>query len=188
MGMSTSRKRWTAAEIDALPADGFRHEIIDGERFVTPAPSLFHQRAVLRLAVLLLPYCDALGADLGFAPGDVKFSEFDQVQPDVFVLPFTADGRRPTRFSDVGRLLLAVEVLSPSSLRTDRVRKRMLYQAQGVPEYWIVDVDVLTIERWTPVSVKAEVFSDVLEWQPVGAHGAVIRIDLVEYFRSVLQE
>ena len=184
MGMSTSRKRWTAEEIDTLPADGFRYEVIDGEQIVTPGPSLLHQDAVVQLTVLLLPYCNALGLHLSTAPADVKFGTYDQVQPDLFVMPRTTSGRRPLRFSDVGHLLLAVEVLSPSSRQTDRREKRKLYQAQGVPEYWVVDTDDRAVERWTPSSAKAIVVRDVIEWQPVAERDA-ISIDLAEYFRVV---
>ena len=184
MGMSTSRKRWTAAEIDALPADGFRYEVINGERFVTPGPSLLHQDAAVRLTALLLPFCDALGLLLSTAPADVKFGTYDQVQPDLFVMPRTTSGRRPLRFSDVGHLLLAVEVLSPSSRQTNRREKRKLYQAQGVPEYWVVDTDDRAVERWTPSSTEAVVVRDAIEWRPIAERDA-IRIDLAEYFRVV---
>ena len=183
--MSTSRKRWTAAEMDALPVDRLRHEIIDGERCDTPPPSQRHQQAVLRLMMLLLPYCDLIRADLLFAPGAVKFSEFDQVQPDLFVLPRTDEGRLATQFADVGRLLLAVEVLSPSSSHMDRVTKRVLYRANGVPEYWVVDIETRMVERWTTVSEKAELVSDTLAWQPVAEHDAALAIDLATYFRSI---
>ena len=184
MGMSTSRKRWTAAEIDALPDDGFRYEVIDGERFVTPAPAYVHQQAVVRLVQLLVPICDALGLYLSIAPQDVKFGEFDQVQPDLLVMPKRKDGKPILRFSDVGKLVLAVEVVSPSSRRTDRIQKRKLYQAQGVPEYWVVNTDEQVIERWTPTSLDAEVRTGVIEWRPVAERDA-IRIDLAAYFRIV---
>ena len=185
MGMSTSRKRWTAAEIDAFPEDGNRYEVIDGERLVTPAPSLVHQRAVLQLAAVLLPYCDACGVDLIIAPADVKFGEYDQVQPDLFVMPRTSDGKSPERFADVGRLLLAVEVASPSSRHTDRVRKRKLYQELGVPEYWVVDVQGRVVERWMSARASEERIGDELLWQPVMDH-APIEINLASYFRRVL--
>ena len=184
MGMSTSHKRWTAAEIDALPADGNRYEVIDGERFVTPGPAMVHQRAVLQLAALLLPYCEACGIELMIAPADVKFGDDDQVQPDLFVMPRTADGSSPERFTDVGRLLLAVEVVSESSRRTDRGRKRRLYQAQRVPEYWVIDVDARVVEKWTVDAAREETLSDVLSWQPLAETEADV-IDLVAYFRRV---
>lgn len=171
--------------MDALPADRLRHEIIDGERCDTPPPSQHHQQAVLRLMMLLLPHCDTIRVDLLFAPGAVTFSEFDQVTPDLFVLPRTDDGRLATHFADVGRVLLAVEVVSPGSSHMDRVTKRSLYQANGVPEYWIVDTEACKVERWTPVSLQAEVVSDTLMWQPLAELSTALTIDLVPYFRSI---
>jgi Uma2 family endonuclease len=171
--MSTSRKRWTASEIDRLSTPRARNEVIGGERFVTPTPSFKHQRAVLRLAMLLTPHCDAVGIEVFIAPAEVRFSDDDRVEPDLFVLPLTSTGEPPEKFADVGRVILAVEVLSPSSVRTDRDAKRKLYQERDVAEYWVVDVEARVIERWTPVS------------EQLSPGGAALEIDLVAYFRSV---
>ena len=184
MGMSTSQKRWTAEEIDALPDDGLRYEIIDGERFVTPGPSSSHQQAVVRLLHLLLPTCDKLALYLSTAPEDVTFGKFDRVQPDLFVMSRRPSGGAEARASDAEARLLVVEVASPGSRHTDRVRKRELYQAHGVKEYWIVDTDTRVIERWRLAGAEAEVIRDVIEWRPVAERDA-IRIDLGEYFRVV---
>ncbi len=183
--MSTSRKRWTASEIDRLSTHRARNEVIGGERFVTPTLSFTHQRAVLRLAMLLTPYCDAAGIEAFIAPAEVRFSKDDRVEPDVFVLPLSATGEKPEKFADVRRVILAVEVVSPSSARTDRDEKRRLYQARNVSEYWVVDVEARVVERWTPVCEQAEVVRDVLRWHPFSAGNAVLEIDLVAYFRSV---
>ena len=64
------------------------------------------------------------------------------MQPDVFVVPWREEGQ-PRSWQDVTPLLLAVEVLSPSTARADRHRKRLIYQSQRVPEYWIVDADAM---------------------------------------------
>jgi Uma2 family endonuclease len=106
------------------------------------------------------------------------------VQPDVFVVPLI-DGRRASSFSDAGRLLLAVEVLSPSSARADRVAKRTLYRDEGVPEYWLIDLDSMTIERSTPRDTRADLLTETLEWHPPGATEP-LRIDLSAYFSNVL--
>jgi hypothetical protein len=89
------------------------------------------------------------------------------------------------RFEDVGRLLLAVEVLSPSTARADRVAKRTLFRDEGVDEYWIVDLDSRTIERSTPIDPRVEVLSERLEWLPEGA-ASPLGIDIVDYFARVL--
>jgi Uma2 family endonuclease len=184
MAMPTLKRHWTAADRDDLPDDGQRYEVIDGELFVTPAPTLRHQLAAGLIYQLLAEYCRRARTGVAVvAPADVLFSDARVVEPDVFVMLLDA-GRNPERV-DARRLLLAVEVLSPSTARADRVAKRTLYREEGVPEYWIVDLDARTIERSTPADPRVEVLSDRLEWQPSDAV-APLSLDLVEYFAEVL--
>ena len=150
MHMPTLKRRWTADDLRDLPDDGNRYEVIDGELFVTPAPSWMHQRAAAELFRMIAAYLEREPyADVLLAPADVSFSRTRIVQPDVFVVPLV-DGRRPRQFEEVGRLLLAVEILSPSTARADRVAKRVLFRDEGVREYWVIDLDARTIERTTP--------------------------------------
>ena len=135
--------------------------------------------------MLLTPYCDAAGIEAFIAPAVLRFGSADRVEPDVFVLPLTATGKRPEKFTDVGRVMLAAEIVSPSSMLTDRDAKRRLYQARNVSEYWVVDVAARMVECWTPVCEQVEVVRDVLRWHPFSAGRAVLEIDLVAYFRSV---
>ena len=185
MGMPQLERHWTVAERDQLPDDGNRYEVIEGELLVTPAPAWRHQRAVALLYTRIAAYIsqDALG-DVILAPADVVFTDDRGVQPDLFVVPLV-DGRRPDAFDQVRRLLLVVEILSPSTARADRVRKRRLYREERVPEYWIVDLDARTFERTTPADERPEVLADELFWHPEGAAKA-LRIDIVEYFAAVL--
>jgi len=179
------KRQWTVADLEDLPDDGNRYEVIDGELFVTPAPAWKHQRAIAALYSLVAEYLrSGRVGEVLFAPVDIIFSPTRGVQPDLLVVP-VVDGPRPQKFADVGRLLLAVEVLSPSSARADRVAKRTLYRDEGVPEYWLVDLDARTVERSTPSEPRVEVVTDVLEWRPDGAATA-FRVDLAEYFASVL--
>ena len=90
---------------------------------------------------------------------------------------------RPPHWPEVTWLLLAVEVLSPSSVTQDRVDKRDFYLAKGVREYWIVDLDARIVERWTPAHERPEIIRDVLTWHPTGADRA-LRIDLDEFFHE----
>jgi len=129
-----SRRDWTVEEVNALPDDGNRYEVIDGELFVTPAPSETHQDALAELLVRVKPYADALKLHVFIAPTAVTFSARREVQPDLLVLP-TLDGQRVRAFRDVRKLALAVEVLSPSTTRADRYVKRRLFSSEGVPEY-----------------------------------------------------
>ena len=187
MGMPLSRTEWTADMLDALPDDGQRYEVIDGELFVTPAPRDIHQFAIAELHLLLAPYAKLVGIDLLFAPSAVRFSDRREVQPDLLARPRLPDGRRAPRFTDVGKLLLAAEVLSPSTRRTDRHIKRALYQDENVPDYWIVDTDARTLEHWTPGARAPHLRTTTIVWQPVPAQEPLV-IDVVQYFRSVWGE
>jgi Uma2 family endonuclease len=183
MGMPNQHTDWTVDMLNSLPDDGKRYEVIDGELFVTPGPSLLHQRAIARLHLLLAPYAESLALDLLFAPAAVTFSPRREVQPDLLVLP-RVDGRLAARFEDVGELLLAVEVLSPHTARVDRHRKRALYQEQHVPEYWIVDPDARTVERWRPGRDVADILTTAISWHPL-SRKKELTVDLVAYFRAV---
>ena len=110
---------WTVDMVHALPDDGNRYEVIEGELLVSPSPAWLHQRAVGGLYVLLLDYARRAGLDVLVAPAAVTWSPRTEVQPDVLVVPLV-EGRMPSRFEDVGVLTLAVEVLSPSTMRVDR--------------------------------------------------------------------
>ena len=185
MPMPTLKRQWNAADLRDLPDNGNRYEIIAGELFVTPAPTWRHQEAVVQLVRLLADYLDEerVGQVL-VAPADVVFSPQHSVQPDLFVVPLV-NGRRPERFQDVGRLLLAIEVLSSSTARADRVEKRILYRERGVDEYWIVDLDAQTFERSIASDTHVIVSADTVAWSPPGAARALV-IDLFAYFTRVL--
>ncbi len=187
MAMPRVDTDWTVERLNALPDDGNRYEVIDGELFVTPAPNGPHQRAVIELCVLLAPYARSLRLDLLAAPFAVTFSDRREVQPDLLVMPPTPDGKYAIKFADVGRLLLAVEVLSKSTKRTDRTTKRDLYQSEDVSEYWIVNTDDRTVTRWRTDSTEPEVFTTTMQWQPIRSHDA-LTIDLVAYLRNVFWE
>ena len=186
MGMAATHF-WTADEVRALPADGRRYEVVAGELLVTPAPSFDHQQAVGQLLRALADYCERSRAGhAALAPADLTPEPDALVQPDVFVVGLVA-GRRPRDWSDVERLVLAVEVLSPSTARADRTVKRRLYQRAGVPEYWIVDLEARLVERWRPSDERPEVLTDTLTWRPDPAVPP-LTIELPEFFRQVLLE
>ena len=103
------------------------------------------------------------------------------LQPDLFVVPA---GELRKRADVIRRLLLAIEIVSPSSARHDRVRKRPHYQRHRVPEYWIVDDTSQTIERWTPDDARPELLAEQLIWQPAGASEPCV-LDLVRFFADV---
>jgi Uma2 family endonuclease len=118
------------------------------------------------------------------SPADIEFSPRRLVQPDVFVAPATERGR-PRDWSDISSLLLAVEVLSPSTARADRQRKRRIYQSEDVPEYWIVDLDARVVERWRPGDERPEILAEVLVWHPQPA-ARPLSIELEAFFSDVM--
>lgn len=142
--------RLTYDDFLLLPDDGLRHEIIDGEHYVTPSPNLRHQDLVLRLAVSLSNHLDDR-LDRGrvfIAPFDVVFSFHDIVEPDViFVAPDQLHILTDKNIQ--GTPAMVVEILSPSTRRRDRQIKRALYDRMGVREYWLVDPEqnVVTVYR-----------------------------------------
>jgi Uma2 family endonuclease len=166
MGIPVDQTEWIAEMVRALPYDGNRYEVLDGELFVTPAPSYRHQAVLARLYDRIRPYVDQYS--LGWtrwSPADIEFSPKRVLQPDLFVVPEEGTGE-PHSWKDVRRLLLVIEALSPTTARADRLKKRPIYQEQQVPEYWIVDSDARLVERWRPADDRPEVIADVLEWQP----------------------
>ncbi len=165
----SAARRWTEAEFyvarDAAPA-GERWELVDGEVLVTPSPHWRHQEIVLPLALRLREYLRAQRAGRVFvAPLDVRLQPGMVTQPDLLVVP---NGHLDERIYFVSRLLLAVEVQSPASARFDRVIKRPRYQHNRVPEYWIVDRESRTFERWQPDDERPAILSEVLVWHPEG--------------------
>jgi Uma2 family endonuclease len=165
MGMPAQLTCWTAEMARRLPDDGNRYEVLDGELYLTPVPSLAHQSVVLAFLGEIRPYVDehALGLSLP-SPSDIEFSPTRLVQPDLFVVANTEAGT-PRSWEEVESLLLAVEVASPSTEWTDRNVKRHLYQSEGV-EFWVVDESTRSVERWRPGDEQPELTSAVLEWQP----------------------
>lgn len=190
MGMparTEPRKPWTLDEVRALrrrTTSAVRYELVDGELLVTPAPTGVHQVAVQLLWAALYPYVRAQRLGLAsIAPRDIDLEPGRSVQPDVFVVPPEEVAR--FRGSDpVERLVLAAEVLSPTSAQGDRVKKRALYQRNRVSEYWIVDLDARVFERWRPDDDRPEILSALVEWMPEAAR-APFTLDLPAYFAEV---
>ena len=180
----TPRRRWTEQEFyearDAAPSNE-RWELVDGEVLVTPSPHWSHQSIVTRLVVLLDAYVRAEQVGAVFAaPLDVKLEPGMVTQPDVLVVP---KGQLRSDEYFVRNLLLAVETLSPSSARFDRVVKRPHYQRKRVAEYWIIDQESRTFERWQPDDERPAILSETLVWHPAGATHA-FELDIPAFFRD----
>jgi Uma2 family endonuclease len=181
MGMPVTY--YSADMVRALPDDGRRYEVVHGELLVTPAPRAWHQEVLMRIARALQDYThDAETGHVFHSPADISWSEDTLVQPDLFVVPIVE--ARTLDWARMKTLLLAVEVLSPSTTRADRFTKRRLYQERGVPTYWIVDPDRRCVEVWTPEAAFPAVEWEVVTWRPAGADEQ-LTIRLEELFRSV---
>lgn len=141
-----SALKFTYEDYALLPEDR-RYEVIDGEVFVTPSPTLDHQDVVLRLARLLAEFVEVrrLGS-VYVAPCDVVLSRFDVVQPDVLYVSTARGDILAGRKQVAGAPDLVVEVLSPSTESRDRVAKAKRYATFGVREMWLVDPVAKTIE------------------------------------------
>lgn len=186
-GFMPIAEEWTAERALALPEDGKRYEVLDGVLAVTPAPSWRHQdvSGVLWQALQTYVREHRIGRAIA-APADVIFSSRRLLQPDLFVVP-DVDGRPPERWEDVRHLLLAIEILSPSTARHDRHTKRGIYMTEHVDEYWIVDTEARLIERWRHGESRPEVCAEALEWSPAEGRTPLV-VDLGALFRAAFGE
>jgi Uma2 family endonuclease len=189
MGMPAAvRHRWTAAEVRHLQDESHawpRYELIDGELYVTSSPSVWHQKAVMELVRRLLNYLEPNQfADVLTSPADIELEEESILQPDVFVIPRISPEIDKPSWKDVRSLFLAVEVISPSSVHTDRVVKRDQYLRMAVQEYWVIDLDARQVERWFRGRPNVQVERGVMTWQLRGA-GHPLTIDLPAFFTDI---
>ncbi|RJQ80312.1 Uma2 family endonuclease [Pseudonocardiaceae bacterium YIM PH 21723] len=134
MEIGRSARSLTVEDLEGMPDDGRRYELIDGELLVSPAPGTYHQTVSGEL-FLLLRQARPVGLKVMAAPFAFQLDMRNEVQPDVLVArieDFTAKNL-------IGPPLLAVEILSPSTAFTDTHRKKNFYQRAGVASYWVID-------------------------------------------------
>lgn len=138
---------WNYASYAALPDDGLRHQIVDGDHFMNPAPNLYHQVISKRMQFQLYSEIELKEQGVVFnAPCDLQLSEVDIVQPDLIVI-LQSNYNILTASKILGVPDLIVEILSPSNPELDLTIKRELYQRFGVPEYWIVSPEEQTVTQ-----------------------------------------
>ena len=143
-----SKTALTYRDYEALPDDGRRYEIHDGELSVTPAPTPRHQIISGALFFALRQWLNANpGGQLIYSPLDVILADTTILQPDIVYL---ASDRldRISRRGIESAPTLAIEILSPSTRTIDRVTKRRLYSRYQVPYLWLVDPDAHTLEAF----------------------------------------
>ena len=148
MALQTTTKL-TYDDYVLIPDDGRRHEIIDGEHYVNPAPNVRHQRVLRRVFLAVATFVEEY--DLGevfFSPIDVVFSQHNVVQPDLIFVRKENTGELHGAFVKIAPDLV-IEVLSKSTRTHDKVRKLKVYDTFNVAEYWIVDPenDLVSIYR-----------------------------------------
>jgi len=133
-----------------FPDDGQRHELIDGEHYVTPSPNIRHQDISGRLHLLIGNWLSVhrLGR-VFYAPLDVRFSMFDVVEPDLLYVSNERAAELLSGQHVCGAPDLVVEIGSPSTRQRDETIKRRLYENATVVEYWVVDpdIDVIRVYR-----------------------------------------
>ena len=139
----TSGVKLTYDDFLLFPDDGQRHELIDGEHYVTPSPNPAHQVIAGNLYFALRSYLEAhQTGQLFMAPLDVVLSDFDVVEPDLFFITAARRGDLLTKRNVRGAPDLIIEIGSPGTRRRDETIKRRLYERDGVAEYWVVDPDL----------------------------------------------
>ena len=143
MKPTSSGTKLTYDDFVLFPDDGMRHELIDGEHYVTPAPNFVHQRIVGDIYFLIRTWLEqhAIG-QIYLSPFDVVFSRFDVVEPDLLYMSNDRAAQVLTDANVQGVPELVIEVGSPSTRRRDETIKRRLYERSGVSEYWVVDPEL----------------------------------------------
>ena len=146
-----TRLKLTYDDFVLFPDDGKRHELIDGEHYVTPSPNIRHQAILWNLTGMIAPYLKAHSVGRAFyAPLDVVFSDFDVVEPDLLFVSKARQDEILTPKHLRGAPDLVVEVVSPSTRQRDETLKRRLYERFGVSEYWTIDPrgDTIAVDRY----------------------------------------
>ena len=129
-----------------FPDDGLRHELIDGEHYVTPSPNTKHQRVSINLTVLIGSWLETnpIG-QLFHAPFDVVFSHYDVVKPDLLYISNARAAAALTPKHVRGVPELVIEIGSAGTRKRDETIKHRLYERTGVSEYWVINPEIDTI-------------------------------------------
>lgn len=148
--MANQPLKLTYEDFLLFPDDGKRHELIDGEHYVTPSPNRKHQAILGNLHFLIRLWLESHPAgEVYLSPFDVVFSQFDVVEPDLLFISRDRAATILTEKHVTGAPDLVVEIGSKSTRKRDETIKRHLYERTGVTEYWMVDpeLDVVRVYR-----------------------------------------
>ncbi|HET9272103.1 MAG TPA: Uma2 family endonuclease [Vicinamibacterales bacterium] len=143
MRPASSRVKLTYDDFLLFPDDGQRHELIDGEHYVTPSPNTNHQQVSGNLHFLIRGWLEQHPVGrIFYAPFDVVFTRFDVVEPDLLYLSHATAKQALTAAHVRGVPDLVIEIGSPSTRKRDETIKKRLYEREGVSEYWVVDPEL----------------------------------------------
>ena len=138
MPMPDATGAWTLEELHRLPDDGNKYELVRGELFVTPPPSVRHESLLAVLSAPLTGYVTAHQIGRVYHPRSVVRAEGSELEPDLMVRPLLEP--QSERREELPLPILVVEVLSGATRRRDHLQKRDFYMDAGIPEYWIVNL------------------------------------------------
>ena len=177
MGMVITAPRFTVDDIDALPSDGNRYELLDGQLLVTPSPNNGHQLVANRLQFALTFAVGRTGEAHVVGPGVLRVPPGIHLEPDVLV--YSARFKPGSDWVDINAHWLAIEILSRSSRMYDREFKRDAYLALGVSEVWLVDTQAKSVEIFR--NGFAETVHDIIRWR-VPEIDRIVAVDLGAIF------
>ena len=171
--------KYSYREYQYFPDNGMRHEIVDGDHYMSPAPSTKHQTVSRRIQFQLYAQIELKGLGQVFdAPTDVELSPHDIVQPDLLVVL-----QKNLRIVSTKRIRgvpdLIIEILSDSNPDHDRVLKLEMYQRAGLPEYWIVDPEEEFVEAYVLAEGRLKL---------VGTHRESIQVATMSGFEVDLKQ
>jgi len=159
--------RLTYEDYVDLPDDGRRYEILDGELEVSPAPAPKHQAVSRNLLWIVHGHVQERGlGSVYYAPIDVILTDTSIVQPDLVFIAAARESIVSSRGIE-GAPDLAVEILSPWSVRRDRVAKAALYARYGIRHYWLADPDANVLEVYE---------TEGAEYRLVGRHAGAAKV------------
>ena len=152
---ATSRVKLTYEDFLLFPDDGKRHELIDGEHYVTPSPNTKHQIVLGNLYFIIRAWLEQNPVGrVFFAPFDVVFTQFDVVEPDLLYMSHHRAESILTSKHVAGAPEIVVEIGSPGTRKRDETIKRRLYERAGVSEYWVVDPDLDVVRAYCSDSAR----------------------------------
>ncbi|MCG5444439.1 Uma2 family endonuclease [Micromonospora sp. NIE79] len=152
---------WTTDDLDALPEDGRRRELLDGVLLMSPSPTRTHQTIAGHLMAALDEECPD-GYDVTQAV-EVRINRTRSFIPDVLITTAAAAAREPSKY-EPHEVVLAIEIVSPSTRSIDRVLKPALYAQAGIPYYWRIETEAALEVVTYRIDAVNEVYTETGRW------------------------